>query len=109
MEIKKRSEISYEEFIEEHYKTGVPVIFKNASRLWNARGLFTPDWFRDNYPDRTTKIAGKVYTMREVMDMVEASSVDNPAPYPCIFDIPSTLPELFPLMRPLHLNYAYPN
>lgn len=109
MEIIKKSEISYEEFIEEHYKPGIPVVFKSASKVWRANGLFTPDWFRANYAERTTSVKGIQYTMREVMDMVEASTTANPAPYPCIFDIPSGLPELLPLLQPIHLNYARPN
>lgn len=109
MEISKKSEISYDEFIEEHYKPGIPVVFKSASKVWAANGLFTPDWFRHNYPDRTTVVKDKEYTMYAVMDMIETSTADKPAPYPCIFNIPSSLPELLPLIQPLHLNYAFPN
>jgi histone arginine demethylase JMJD6 len=47
--------------------------------------------------------------MREIMDMAENSSESNPAPYPCIFDIPETLSEVLPLLDPLDLNYAKPN
>ena len=43
------------------------------------------------------------------MDMVESSTVNHPAPYPCIFNIPETLPEILDLLQPLHLNYAIPN
>ena len=109
MEVKKKSNITYEEFIEEHYKKGVPVVFSNASKVWRANGLFTPEWFRNNYPERTTTLKGTTYTMREVIDMIEASTEANPAQYPCTFNIPQELPELMPLLQPLHLNYAYPN
>ncbi len=44
------------------------------------------------------------------MDMVENSTAEsNPAPYPCIFNIPGTLPEITELIQPLNLNYAKPN
>ncbi|MEO3406074.1 cupin-like domain-containing protein [Mucilaginibacter sp. CAU 1740] len=109
MDIIKRDNITYEEFIEEHYKPGIPLVFTKAAKVWKANGLFTPDWFRENYPDRKTDVRGTTYTMKQVMDMVEASTEDKPAPYPMIFDIPSTIPELMPLLDPLDLNYASPN
>jgi histone arginine demethylase JMJD6 len=109
MDIIRRDNITYEEFIEEHYKPGIPLVFTKAAKVWKANGLFSPDWFRENYPDRKTDVRGTTYTMKQVMDMVEASTEDKPAPYPMIFDIPSTLPELMPLLDPLDLNYASPN
>jgi len=109
MEVKKVDDIPYAMFIQEFYKPGIPVIFKNASNLWKAKGVFTPDWFRDNYGTRETEVAGKTYSMLQIMNMVENSSVNNPAPYPCIFDIPKKLPEILDLLQPLHLNYARPN
>ncbi|HEX8019033.1 cupin-like domain-containing protein [Mucilaginibacter sp.] len=109
MDIIRRDNITYEEFIEEHYKPGIPVVFTKAAKVWKANGLFTPDWFRENYPDRKTDVRGTTYTMKQVMDMVEASTENKPAPYPMIFDIPSTIPELMPLLDPLDLNYASPN
>jgi hypothetical protein len=109
MEVKKVADISYEEFMEEHYKPGIPIVFKNASKVWKANGLFSPNWFRENYGERTTEKDGKTYRMKDIMDMVEKSSESNPAPYPFIFDIPTTLPEIEPLIDPLNLNYAKPN
>ncbi|MDB5147343.1 MAG: cupin-like protein [Mucilaginibacter sp.] len=109
MDIIRRDNITYEEFIEEHYKPGIPLVFTKAAKVWKANGLFTPDWFRENYPDRKTDVRGTTYTIKQVMDMVEASTEDKPAPYPMIFDIPSTIPELMPLLDPLDLNYASPN
>lgn len=108
MDIIRRDEISYEEFMEQHYKPGVPIVFKNAVKDWKAKGLFTPDWFRENYPDRTTEVKGKTYTMKEIMDMVEASSEENPAPYPCIFNINEAIPEILPLIKP-DIEYSKPN
>ncbi|GAB3928911.1 cupin-like domain-containing protein [Mucilaginibacter myungsuensis] len=108
MEIIRRENITYEEFIEQHYKPGVPIVFKNAVKDWKAKELFTPDWFRQNYPDRTTEVKGKEYTMKQIMDMVETSTVENPAPYPCIYNIADQLPELLPLVKP-DLIYSKPN
>ncbi len=109
MDIIRRDNISYDEFIEEHYKPGIPLVFTNAAKVWKANGLFTPDWFRKNYPDRETDCRGTMYNMKNIMDMVETSTAEKPAPYPIIFDIPKNLPELMPLIQPLDLNYASPN
>ena len=109
MEVQKVGDISYEEFMNGFYKPGIPVVFKNASKVWKANGLFTPDWFRENYGDRVTEVKGENYSMRDIMNMVETSSENKPAPYPIIFHIPTVLPELVPLLTPLHMNYALPN
>jgi len=113
MEVQRKSNISYEEFMEEHHNPGIPVVFTNASQVWRANGLFTPDWFRTHYPDKKghvrNKETGEFYTMTEIMDLVEGSTVENPAPYPLLFNIPVHLPELMDLITPLNLNYAKPN
>ena len=109
MEIIRRDNITYDEFMEEHYKPGIPLVFTNAAKVWKANGLFSPDWFRENYPDRETDCRGTSYKMKEIMDMVETSTVEKPAPYPIIFNIPETLPEVMPLLDPLDLHYAKSN
>jgi histone arginine demethylase JMJD6 len=108
-EVQKVGDISYKDFMENFYKPGIPVVFKNASKVWKANGLFKPDWFRKNFGDRAIEKNGKKYTMNEVLDLVETSTESNPAPYPFIFDIPALLPEVLPLIEPLDLNYAKPN
>ncbi|KEQ30497.1 cupin-like domain-containing protein [Pedobacter antarcticus] len=113
MEIQRKGSITYQEFMEEHHNPGIPVIFTNATEAWKAKKLFTPDWFRTNYPDRESDVinttSGKPYRISEVMDLVENSSVENPAPYPLTFDIKKTIPELLELLTPLSLDYAKPN
>ncbi|MBB6500810.1 cupin-like domain-containing protein [Pedobacter cryoconitis] len=113
MEIQRKSDISYKEFMEEHHNPGIPVILTGATKAWKANGLFTPDWFRKNYPDKESDVinkeTGKAYKMAEVMDLVEQSSVENPAPYPLTFNISKEIPEMLDMMLPLNLGYAKPN
>ncbi len=45
MEVQRVDGISYESFMQDFYEPGVPVVFKNAAKVWKAKGLFTPDWF----------------------------------------------------------------
>ncbi|MEN9675219.1 MAG: hypothetical protein RIS76_1115 [Verrucomicrobiota bacterium] len=103
------SELSPEQFFEEHWLTGVPLVLQDATKVWGAYGKFSPDWFREHYGDRRTTVAGVSYTMREVMDLVEGRDTGRPIPYPCKYSIPTQLPELLPMLRPLGLGYARPN
>jgi len=113
MEVQRKSNISYKEFMEEHHNPGIPVIFTDATKVWKANGLLTPDWFRKNYPDKESDVmdkqTGKPYTMAQVMDLVENSTVEKPAPYPLTFNITHEIPEMMDLLAPLNLNYAKPN
>jgi histone arginine demethylase JMJD6 len=109
MDIQRVDDISHHEFMTNFYEPGIPVVFKNASKVWKANGLFSPDWFRTNYGERTINKNGETYTMSQIMDLVETSTESNPAPYPLVFNIPDQIPELLPLLNPLNLNYASPN
>ncbi len=109
MTIQKKSQISYEEFMEEHYKPRIPLIFENASKVWKAQGRITPDYLREHFNDRSTKINYKEYTIGQILDYVAVSTPENPAPYPAIFEIRTQLPELLPLIEPLNMGYAKPN
>ncbi|RNL52568.1 cupin-like domain-containing protein [Pedobacter jejuensis] len=109
MEIQRVDNITHQEFLKNFYEPGIPVVFKNASSVWKAKGLFVPEWFKTNYGERVLNKEGKSYTMSEVFDLVENSTVENPAPYPLKYNITTDIPELLPLIQPLNLNYALPN
>lgn len=109
MNIQRVGAISHREFMREFYEPGIPVIFTEAASAWQARGLFTPAWLAEHFGERTTDVRGQSYSMRKVVDLLNNSTADQPAPYPCIFDIPGALPELLPLLQPLDLVYARPN
>jgi len=109
MTIQKKSQISYEEFMEEHYKPRIPLIFENASKVWKAQGRITPDYLREHFNDRSTIINYKEYTIGQILDYVAVSTPENPAPYPAIFEIRTQLPELLPLIEPVNTGYAKPN
>jgi hypothetical protein len=111
MEIRRieASELSHEQFIEEHWKPGIPLVLKNATRVWGAYNTFSPDWFRSRFGDRRTDVDGKPYTMAEIMDLVEGRDTSRPVPYPCKFHIPTQLPEVVPMVTPVNLGFAKPN
>jgi len=111
MEVKKveASEFRYEQFIEEHWKPGVPLVFKNATRGWRAYNTWTPDAMRQRFGSRRTHVEGKEYTMSEIMDLVEGKDTSRPVPYPCKFHLPTQLPELVTEVSPLNIGFAKPN
>lgn len=113
MEIQRKGPITYQEFMDEHHNPGIPVIFTKATEVWEAKNLFTPEWFSANYPERESDVintdTGRPYLMGEVIELVKNSTLEKPAPYPLTFNIKKELPELMRLLQPLHLNYARPN
>jgi hypothetical protein len=109
MQVEKVDNITYREFLKRFYIPGIPVVFRNASKAWKARGLFKPAFLRERFADRKTTVAGNAYSMGELLDKIEKSTPENPAPYPIKFDIDSQLPELKEYIKPLGLGYARPN
>ena len=105
----KVDDISYKDFFTDFYKPGKPVVFKHASKSWKARDLFTPSYFRENFGEKRTKVKGNEYTINKILNLIENSSPENPAPYPCKFNIHHQLPELLPLIKPIGMHYAVPN
>jgi hypothetical protein len=111
MEVRRveAGEITHREFYEEHWKPGIPLVFKNASKVWKANGTFTPEWFRKHFGDRRTTVDGVAYSMNEILDLVEGKDTSRPVPYPCKYHIPSQLPELVSYVTPVNIGYAKPN
>lgn len=108
-QLEKLDSISYADFVERYLKPGVPVVLTNASASWFTQEGFTPDFFREKFGSYTTQHDGKEYSMAEILDLTARATPDHPAPYPMLFEIPTQLPELLPLLSPLHMNYVLPN
>lgn len=107
IDIKK--EISHKEFINNYQKPGIPLVVENATNSWEAHLMITPEYLKQHFGDRITKHGDRAYTMTEILDITARSTKENPAPYPIKFNLLTQLPELLALMKPLHLNLAYPN
>ncbi len=109
MEIIRKSDISYDDFINNHVKAGVPLIFTNATQNWKGLQEFSLDWFKEKFGERITDFEGTKYSMNQIIDMIKNSSPENPSPYPITFDVPNQLPELLEYIDPIDINYAKPN
>ncbi|MFC3561440.1 cupin-like domain-containing protein [Pedobacter jamesrossensis] len=107
--VEKKDDISYQEFVDEHLKKRIPVVFKNATLAWESNTIFTPDFFSKNFGNQTTTSGGINYTMNEILEITKNSTPENPAPYPILFEIPKQLPDLLKYLDPIHINYSRPN
>ncbi|HEY6985685.1 MAG TPA: cupin-like domain-containing protein [Rhodanobacteraceae bacterium] len=58
-----------------------PVVVSGAIDHWGATGKWTPGFFRDHYRTRSVTVDGKEWPLGELIDRIEASSAQNPAPY----------------------------
>jgi hypothetical protein len=111
MEVKKidAADITHEQFVEEHWKPGIPLVIKNATKVWGAYNTFTPDFFRERFGEQRTMVNDKEYSMREIFDLVEGKDTSRPVPYPCKYHLPTQWPELMDMVMPVNLGYAQPN
>jgi histone arginine demethylase JMJD6 len=83
--VQRIADIGVDEFVARYRKPRRPVILTDALRGWSALRRFTPEYFRREFSDRPVRIRGRNYRLGEVIAMQEASSVEQPAPYPCTF------------------------
>lgn len=98
--IDKRSNISRKELIAEYIEPSIPVVLTaDATRNWKAMGKLTPEFFRTNYAHLTKTIQGVTYSMPEYIDLMLASTPENPAPYPFNFHL-RHCPELMDDIKP---------
>ena len=75
--------IGVDEFVARYRKPRRAVILTDALRDWPALERFTPEFFRGEFAERPVRIRGRHYRLGEVIAMQQASSAENPAPYPC--------------------------
>lgn len=102
--VARRSSIGYAEFVAEYRNPRKPVVLGDAARAWPLRGRGTPDYFRANHGDHVVRVRGKDYRLRELIDLLEASTPDAPGPYPCKFEIAKSFRALLPEVSP---RFAY--
>lgn len=70
-----------ERFRDEYLLPLRPVVLSGGINHWRARGTWTPDFFRRRYGDRDVKVDGQTWKLADLLDRIEASSADSPAPY----------------------------
>ena len=108
MTVDRRSGIGVAEFIAEYRNPRRPVILTDAAREWGLYGRGTPDYFRGDYGSRVVRVRERDYPLRELIDLLEASTVDRPGPYPCKFEVARDFPELLAELTP-RFRYSLPD
>lgn len=102
--VERRSNLDVREFVERYRNPRRPVVITDAARDWPLYGRGTPEHFRSRYGEHVVRVRGHDYRLRELIDLLEASSAAHPAPYPCKFEIARTFRELLPEVTP---RFAY--
>jgi histone arginine demethylase JMJD6 len=106
--VEKKYGMTYEEFATKHLFANYPVVIGDACKDWAAKHKFTPEFFKTNYSDRDVRVRNQVFKLGEFIDLMMASTEENPAPYPCTLQIETDYPELLPDVTP-RFSYALPD
>lgn len=94
IQIKKASELSYNDFVNQYLNPGVPVMIRGALAEMGA-SQWTPKTLRSRYPDKEFHLNNQPVSLAEIIDRIENNS-NNPAPPPYLtnVNISSAFPDL---------------
>jgi len=98
--IDRRDNLDVDTFIAEYRGPRRPVVLTDAARAWPLYGRADPDYFRTNYGDHVVRVRGHDFRLAELIDLLEASTVEKPGPYPCKFEIARSFRALLPEVTP---------
>ena len=101
LRIDRRSGLTQREFAREYLRPLRPVILIDAINHWPALGKWNLGYFRDAFGSRTVQIEGQQHIMRDLMDRIERSTRDHPAPYLRNLLIEEWAPELMRDILPM--------
>lgn len=79
--IDRRAGLTREQFDREYLRPLRPVILIDAISHWGAMGRWSPQFFKNEYGHLEVDIDGEALVLRDLIDRVQASTDDNPAPY----------------------------
>lgn len=106
--VEKKYGMTYQEFAKEHLFGNHPVVIGDACKDWPAKDKFTTEFFKSEYGDRKVEVEGQPFKLGEYIDLMETSTAENPAPYPCKLQIDRDYPELIADVSP-RFKYARPD
>lgn len=99
--VERRQGLSAREFVTRYLRTLTPVILTDALEAWPARSKWTLSFFRERYGSRKVSVDGADYGLADLLDRIERSTVEAPAPYLRNLLIADWAPELLDDIRPL--------
>ena len=80
-QIDRRAGLSGDQFDREYLRPLRPVILMDAISHWRALGRWSPQFFKEEYDRLQVEVDGEAMALGDLIDRVEASTDDNPAPY----------------------------
>ncbi len=98
--IERRSGLGWNDFIIEYVATNKPVILTDVASQWTAHQIFSPEFFRENFPDKTAGIGDKRYRLADYVELMLTCTEEKPAPYPFKIDIEKNFTEILPYISP---------
>src|SRR5271163_2882539 len=104
--IDRRNNLSHEEFKTQYLIPRKPVIITDATAKWKASD-WTPQWFRDRYPDKLVKTDQGEMRMPAFIDAITADS-DQPGPFLREQPLKDVFPDLIDHVLPTP-PYILPN
>jgi histone arginine demethylase JMJD6 len=106
--IERRHQLPYADFEREYLQPNKPVILSGAIDGWPALGKWSPEYFKHRYGTVEVNVGGRPRPMAEFIDLVLASSAQQPAPYLKDAVVRRLSPELVKDIEPF-VAYAFPN
>ena len=100
----RSADLSPAEFRREYAALRRPLLFADAAAAWPVYGRGTPDYFRSHYGNHVVRVLGTDCRLAELIDRLEASTLDKPGPYPCKYEIARDFRELLADVGP---RFAY--
>src|SRR5436190_3945034 len=101
--VERRRSLSLGEFAMSHDWASVPVILPGLCDHWPAMQRWNPEFFRSRYGDRTMTVRGVDYRFDDLLDRIEHSTAEQPAPYLHDYYIERSFPDLLADISPLPL------
>ncbi len=80
-QIDRQVGLSRGRFEREYLRPLRPVILTDAISHWRALGRWSPHFFKEEYGHLAVEVDGEAMALGDLVDRVEASTDDNPAPY----------------------------
>jgi len=80
-QIDRRGALTREQFGREYLSPPRPVILTDAISHWRALGRWTPQFFKQEYGGLQVSVDGETMALRDLIDRIEVSTSDHPAPY----------------------------
>jgi histone arginine demethylase JMJD6 len=104
----RRAGLSKAEFVAEYLNPGRPVILTDAAHAWPLYKHCTPGYFRSRYGQHEIHVRGIEYRLADLLDLLEASTEEDPSPYPCKLSIPHEFRDLLNEISP-RFEYSLPD